>query len=296
MGSPTRRSNRHLGAAHEHSFGRHDRDHRPRGRAGAARQRVRSDPGRVRPRPVAAAQQLGTLGRRCSRRPATRPSRRAGPTTPTRSQRPRSTPRCSPARPSARSPTTSQAVIERPDRKPVVIGHSFGGLLTQILAGRGLGAVSVAISPAPFRGVLPLPISALRSSKPVLGNPANRHRAIPLTFEQFRYASPTRSARTRPSSCTRTTPCPARASRSSRRPPPTSTRGPRPRSTPRTPTAGPLLIISGRPGPHRPVGDRQRVLQAPATQRGRDRDRQARGSRPRADDRPAAGRRSPRPR
>jgi pimeloyl-ACP methyl ester carboxylesterase len=74
------------------------------------------------------------------------------------------------------------------DRKSVVIGHSFGGLLTEILAGRGLSAASVAISPAPFRGVLPLPFSALRSSSAVLGNPANRHRAVPLTFEQFRYA------------------------------------------------------------------------------------------------------------
>jgi pimeloyl-ACP methyl ester carboxylesterase len=73
------------------------------------------------------------------------------------------------------------------ERKPAIIGHSFGGLLTQILAGRGLSAVSVAIDPAPFRGVLPLPISALRSAGPVLGNPANRHRAVPLTFEQFRY-------------------------------------------------------------------------------------------------------------
>jgi pimeloyl-ACP methyl ester carboxylesterase len=73
-------------------------------------------------------------------------------------------------------------------RKPAVIGHSFGGLLTQILAGRGLAEVSVAIDPAPFRGVLPLPISALRAGKPVLGNPANRHRAVPLTYEQFRYA------------------------------------------------------------------------------------------------------------
>jgi len=73
-------------------------------------------------------------------------------------------------------------------KKPAVIGHSFGGLLTQILAGRGLAAVSVAIDPAPFRGVLPLPISALRSARPVLGNPANRHRAVPLTYEQFRYA------------------------------------------------------------------------------------------------------------
>jgi non-heme chloroperoxidase len=73
------------------------------------------------------------------------------------------------------------------DRKPAVVGHSFGGLLTQILAGRGLAKVSVAIDPAPFRGVLPLPISALKSGAPVLHNPANRARAVPLTFEQFRY-------------------------------------------------------------------------------------------------------------
>jgi pimeloyl-ACP methyl ester carboxylesterase len=73
-------------------------------------------------------------------------------------------------------------------KKPVIIGHSFGGLLTQIVAGRGLAAVSVAIDPAPFRGVLPLPFSALKSAFPVLGNPANRNRAVPLTYEQFRYA------------------------------------------------------------------------------------------------------------
>jgi pimeloyl-ACP methyl ester carboxylesterase len=72
-------------------------------------------------------------------------------------------------------------------RKPAIIGHSFGGLLTQILAGRGLGKASVAIDPAPFRGVLPLPISALKSASPVLGNPANRNRAVPLTYEQFRF-------------------------------------------------------------------------------------------------------------
>jgi non-heme chloroperoxidase len=78
--------------------------------------------------------------------------------------------------------------IAQLQRKPVVVGHSFGGLLTQIIAGRGLSAASVAISPAPFRGVLPLPISALRSASPVLSNPANRNRAVPLTYDQFRYA------------------------------------------------------------------------------------------------------------
>jgi len=79
-------------------------------------------------------------------------------------------------------------VIGRLDRAPVLVGHSFGGLLAQILAGRGLAAATVAVDPAPFRGVLPLPISALKSAWPALHNPANRHRAVPLTYEQFRYA------------------------------------------------------------------------------------------------------------
>jgi non-heme chloroperoxidase len=73
-------------------------------------------------------------------------------------------------------------------KRPAVIGHSFGGLLAQILAGRGCSTATVAIDPAPFRGVLPLPFSALKSAWPVLGNPANRNRAVPLTFDQFRYA------------------------------------------------------------------------------------------------------------
>jgi len=80
------------------------------------------------------------------------------------------------------------AIIGKLNRKPAVLGHSFGGLLAQMVAGRGVAAVSVAIDPAPFRGVLRLPGSALRSAQPVLGNPANRNRAIPLTYEQFRYA------------------------------------------------------------------------------------------------------------
>jgi non-heme chloroperoxidase len=78
-------------------------------------------------------------------------------------------------------------VIGRLTKKPAVIGHSFGGLLAQIVAGRGLSAAAVAIDPAPFRGVLPLPISALKSASPVLSNPANRNRAVPLTYEQFRF-------------------------------------------------------------------------------------------------------------
>src|SRR5438876_3413699 len=78
-------------------------------------------------------------------------------------------------------------VVRGLKRKPAIIGHSFGGLLVQILAGRGLSSATVAIDPAPFRGVLPLPFSSLKSAWPVLGNPANRNRAIPLTYEQFRF-------------------------------------------------------------------------------------------------------------
>lgn len=79
-------------------------------------------------------------------------------------------------------------VIAALDQKPVVIGHSFGGLLTQIVAGRGLSRASVAIDPGPFRGVLPLPLSALKAASPVIANPLNRNRAVPLTLGQFRYA------------------------------------------------------------------------------------------------------------
>jgi pimeloyl-ACP methyl ester carboxylesterase len=70
---------------------------------------------------------------------------------------------------------------------PALVGHSFGGLVVQQLATRGLAEVTVSIDPAPGRGVLPLPVSALRSAFPVLGNPANRRRSITLTREQFGY-------------------------------------------------------------------------------------------------------------
>jgi pimeloyl-ACP methyl ester carboxylesterase len=79
-------------------------------------------------------------------------------------------------------------VIATLDQKPIVIGHSFGGLLTQIVAGRGLSRTSVAIDPGPFRGVLPLPFSALKAASPVILNPLNRGRAVPLTLGQFRFA------------------------------------------------------------------------------------------------------------
>ena len=78
-------------------------------------------------------------------------------------------------------------VIGGLQKKPAVMGHSTGGLLTFMIADRGLSAASVAIDPGPFRGVLPLPISALRSAAPVLKNPFNRSRAVTLTLDQFKY-------------------------------------------------------------------------------------------------------------
>jgi non-heme chloroperoxidase len=78
-------------------------------------------------------------------------------------------------------------VIGALERKPIVMGHSTGGLLAQMIADRGLSAATVAIDPGPFRGVLPLPVSALRSAAPVLANPLNRSRAVTLTLDQFKY-------------------------------------------------------------------------------------------------------------
>lgn len=72
-------------------------------------------------------------------------------------------------------------------RPPIVIGHSFGGLVAQKLAGMGLARATVAIDPGPFRGVLPLPLSALRVASAVVANPRNWNRSVMLSREQFRY-------------------------------------------------------------------------------------------------------------
>src|SRR5262245_13148809 len=78
-------------------------------------------------------------------------------------------------------------VIGALDRKPVVMGHSTGGLMAQMIAGEGRSVATVAIDPGPFRGVLPLPFSSLKVVSPVILNPLNRNRAITLTLDQFRY-------------------------------------------------------------------------------------------------------------
>jgi non-heme chloroperoxidase len=79
-------------------------------------------------------------------------------------------------------------IISALDEKPAVMGHSTGGLLAQMLAGRGLSAATVAIDPGVFRGVLPLPVSVLKGVGPLLVNPRTRGRAITLSFDQFTYS------------------------------------------------------------------------------------------------------------
>ena len=78
-------------------------------------------------------------------------------------------------------------LIETFPEPPIVIGHSFGGLLAQIILGRGIAAAGIAIDPAPVKGVWQLPFTALKASFPVLGNPFNLKKAISLSFNQFRY-------------------------------------------------------------------------------------------------------------
>ena len=234
------------------------------------------DAGGVHPRPVAAPEQLGPVahGLRVGRVHhahaglARRPEHGRGGRTRTRRSSPRSR--------SARSPTTSPTWSGSSTKKPAIVGHSFGGLLTQILAGRGLSAASVAIDPAPFRGVLPLPISALKSASPVLGNPANHGRAVPLTYEQFRYAFANAVTEEEANELYNTYAVPGGGSPAlpggDREPEPVD-RGegedqePRPRSA-----ADPRR----REGPHGSVGDRERVVQAAEAQRGRHRDREDR--------------------
>lgn len=80
------------------------------------------------------------------------------------------------------------AIIRELDTSPIIMGHSFGGAFTEILLDRGLGAAGVAIDAAAVKGITRLPLAQLRSAFPVLKSPANAHRAVALTFEEFRYA------------------------------------------------------------------------------------------------------------
>jgi len=124
------------------------------------------------------------------------------------------------------------AVIGRLSRKPAVIGHSFGGLLAQIIAGRGLSAATVAIDAAPFRGILQLPLSSLKASRPSWATrPTGIARSRSATTS-FGTHSLTPSMKTKPGGSTTPSPSPPPAHPCSRRRPPTSTRTPKPRSTP----------------------------------------------------------------
>jgi pimeloyl-ACP methyl ester carboxylesterase len=78
-------------------------------------------------------------------------------------------------------------IIESLDAKPVIIGHSFGGLFAEKLLGQDLGVAAVAIDPAQIKGVLPLPLAQLRAALPALGNPTNLHKAVSLTSKEFRF-------------------------------------------------------------------------------------------------------------
>ncbi len=178
-----------------------------------------------------------------------------------------------------------EAIIRRLDRKPVVIGHSFGGLLTMILAGRGLAAASIAISPAPFRGVLPLPIAALRTASVALRNPANWNRAVPLTYEQFRYSfanvvgeDEAKELYLGYSVAGAGEPLFQAASANLN---PWSEA----KVDSKNPERGPMLIISADSDHTVPVGYRERVLQEAEAQQRRDRDRQDAGPRALPDDR-----------
>ena len=78
-------------------------------------------------------------------------------------------------------------IIDGIGTPPVIVGHSFGGLIAEKLLGQGLAATAVAIDPAQIKGVLPLPLAQLRAGLPALGNPANLHKAVSLTKKQFRF-------------------------------------------------------------------------------------------------------------
>jgi len=175
-----------------------------------------------------------------------------------------------------------EEIIRGLTRKPAVIGHSFGGLLTQILAGRGLAAASVAIDPAPFRGVLPLPISSLKSAFPVLGNPANRNRAVPLTYEQFRFAFANAVSEEEATQLYETYAVPTSGKPLFQAAAANLNPWTEAKVDTRHPERGPLLIISGQKDNTVPWAIGARLLQAAGGQRRRDRDRRDQGPRARA--------------
>src|SRR3978361_134898 len=127
----------------------------------------------------------------------------------------------------------------------VIIGQSFGGLLAQILAGRGLSLATVAMDPGPFRGGPPRLLSGLKSPFPVLGNPANRNRAVPLTYEQFRYAFANAVTEDEAKELYNTYAVPAAGIPLFQAATPTRHPGAESKVNSQSPERGPLLLISG---------------------------------------------------
>lgn len=81
-----------------------------------------------------------------------------------------------------------ETLIRKLEKPPIIIGHSFGGALTQVLLDRGLGAAGVAVNSVHVKGVVRLPLTTIKATWPVLHNPANRHKAVAFTRKQFHYA------------------------------------------------------------------------------------------------------------
>jgi non-heme chloroperoxidase len=125
-------------------------------------------------------------------------------------------------------------IVRALEPKPIVIGHSFGGLIVQRLLGEGLAAAAVAIDPAPIKGVVYLPPSALRVASVALRNPANRKRAVALTAGQFRYGFGNAVTAEESDELYERWAIPRREGRCSRQRPPISRAGRRRGSTPRT--------------------------------------------------------------
>ena len=173
-------------------------------------------------------------------------------------------------------------VIGKLEKKPAVVGHSFGGLIAQIIAGRGLSVVTVAIDPAPFRGVLPLPISSLRSAFPVLGDPANRNRAITLSFKEFRYGWANAVTEDEAKQLYEAFHVAAPGAPLFQAATANLNPGTEAKVDTADPDRGPLLHHRRSQGPHHPVGDRQRLVQKATAQRQRHRTHLGARPRPRA--------------
>ena len=177
-------------------------------------------------------------------------------------------------------------VIGKLEKKPAVMGHSTGGLLAQMLAGRGLSAATVAIDPGVFRGVLPLPLSTLKASGPFLLNPRNRGRAITLTFDQFKYgwtnALDEDEAKRLYDTYHVAGSGIALAQMANANLNPLD----RVEGRHEEPRSGPAADPRRGEGPHGSLGDRQRLLQAAEAQPERHRDQEDAQPRPLADHRP----------